>query len=282
MKISVIIPTFNRADFLKGAIESVLDQDYFCRPGKNSNFELLVIDDGSFDDTREICESFEGKVKFHFQNNQGVSAARNLGLKLSRGEYIAYLDSDDLWKKNKLSIQMDFLKSHPEAVMCCTGEIWIRRGVFVNPRKRHQKYSGWIFDKVLPLCLLSLSSALFRKKVFGEIGNFDEEFPVCEDYDFSIRLAFHYPLHFIPEPLIVKRGGHSDQLSKKYWGMDRFRVKALEKALKLQLSSQQERQVLHQFHKKCKILINGFRKREKFQEADEYISLLKKYNLEES
>ena len=278
--ISVIIPTYNRASFLKEAIQSVLNQDYFVRDA-SVPFEFLVIDDGSTDNTEEIVKSFRGKVKYHFKENGGVSAARNLGLELARGEYIAFLDSDDLWKEEKISIQMNFMSTFLEARICYTEEIWIRRGVFVNPKKIHRKYSGWIFDRVLPLCLLSLSSALFRKDVFEKIGKFDEELPACEDYDFGIRLAQKYPIYLLPKPLIIKRGGHSDQLSGKYWGMDRFRVKALEKAIRLPLTPHQEKLVRREIVKKCRILVQGFKKRKKISEAQKYSLILDKYKQKE-
>jgi GT2 family glycosyltransferase len=147
----------------------------------------------------------------------------------------------------------------------------------VNPKKRHQKYSGWIFDKVLPLCLISLSSALFRREVFEEIGLFDEDFPVCEDYDFGIRLAYQYPVYFLTRPLIIKRGGHEDQLSRRYWGMDRFRIKALEKALAMGLLPHQRDLVRAEIIKKSQVLAKGFTKRGKTTEAEKYRKLIDVY-----
>lgn len=278
--VSVIIPTYNRAALLAEAIQSVLDQDYFLKD-RASSLELLVIDDGSVDNTKEIVASFGDTLKYQFQAHRGVSAARNLGLALAQGDFIAFLDSDDLWKKEKLSSQMSFMKAFPHARVCCTEEIWIRNGIFANPKKKHQKHSEWIFDKVLSLCLLSLSSALFRREVFEEIGKFDEELPVCEDYDFGIRLAQRYPVYFLSKPLIIKRGGHPDQLSRQYWGMDRFRVKALEKALRLPLTSDQEALVRKEIVKKCRILAKGFQKREKKEEAKEFLALIDKYRISE-
>ncbi|MFW6123799.1 MAG: glycosyltransferase family 2 protein [Acidobacteriota bacterium] len=278
--ISIIIPTYNRALYLKEAIDSVLNQDYFLNTHLAQLFELIVVDDGSTDDTKDVVNSYSPKIKYKFQEHTGVSSARNLGLKLSKGDFVAFLDSDDLWKKEKIRLQMEFMEAHSEAVACCTQEIWIRNGVFVNPKKKHKKYSGRIFEKVLPLCLLSLSSALFRRKVFDEIGGFDQSLPACEDYDLGIRLAHKHPIYFLDEPLIMKRGGHEDQLSKKYWGMDRFRVKALEKALKWDLSERERNQVKKQMLKKCKILIKGFEKRGKASEVLKYKRIIDKNNLE--
>lgn len=275
--LSVIIPTYNRSHFLGEAIQSILDQDYFTARETSNRLELLVIDDGSTDDTKEKVKSFGNPAKYVFQKHTGVSAARNLGLGLAQGDFIAFLDSDDLWKREKISVQMSFMEVFPMAKVCYTEEVWIRRGDFVNPKKKHKKYSGWIFDKVLPLCLLSLSSAFFRKEVFDEIGKFDESLPACEDYDFGIRLAQKYPVYLISKSLIVKRGGHPDQLSQKYWGMDRFRVKALEKALLLDLTPHQEVLVKQEIVRKSKILVSGFRKRDKHAEAQEYSAIIDKY-----
>jgi hypothetical protein len=169
------------------------------------------------------------------------------------------------------------MEAYPEAMICYTEEVWVRNGVFVNPKKKHKKYSGWIFDKVLPLCLLSLSSALFKREVFEVVGTFDESMPACEDYDLGIRLAHKFPFHLIDSPLIVKRGGHPDQLSRQFWGMDRFRVHALEKALGLDLTPEQESLVRSELGKKCRVLIQGFRKRNKIEEEQKYLLLLEKY-----
>jgi glycosyltransferase involved in cell wall biosynthesis len=267
--ITVIIPTFNRDRFLKEAVQSVLDQDYFRESDTTRPFEIIVVDDGSTDETGEVVQSFACDIRYFYQENRGVSAARNVGLQRARGDFIAFLDSDDLWKRDKIGVQMSLMNTVSRAMMCYTEETWIRRGIFVNPKKRHQKYSGWIFDKVLPLCLISLSSALFRR--------FDEDLPVCEDYDFGIRLAHRYPVYFLTRSLIVKRGGHDDQLSQRYWGMDRFRIKALEKALSMDLSSHQRGLVQTEIIKKSRVLMNGSAKRGKAADAEKYRKLIDVY-----
>jgi len=277
MLVSVIIPTYNRASFLKEAIASVFDQEYFRRPGGENALELLVVDDGSDDQTRAVVESFGRAVAYLYQPHRGVSAARNFGLRRSGGEFIAFLDSDDLWKKEKIGTQISFLRAFPEAKVCYTEEIWLRRGIRLNPHKKHQKPSGWIFDRVLPLCLLSLSSCLFRREVFSEVGHFDETLPVCEDYDFGIRLASRQAIYLIPAPLLIKRGGHPDQLSRQHWGMDRFRVLALEKALGLDLEPWQRGLVENELVRKCRILISGFENRGNSDGAEPYRELIRRH-----
>ncbi len=169
---------------------------------------------------------------------------------------------------------MAYFKTFPGAKVSYTEEVWIRNGARLNPHKKHAKPSGWIFDRVLPLCLLSLSSCLFRREVFEAIGGFDESLPVCEDYDLGIRIARRYPIHLIPAPLIIKLGGHADQLSHRYWGMDRYRVRALEKALRSGLEPWQEKLVREEICRKSRVLLQGFEKRGNLEEAGLYRRLI--------
>jgi glycosyltransferase involved in cell wall biosynthesis len=249
-KVSVIIPTYNREGSLTRAIESVLEQTY-------RNFELIVIDDGSTDDTSRIIKKYKKKIRYFSQLHSGVSSARNLGLEKSEGAWVAFLDSDDYWLPQKLTRQMECLAEHPDWLIMQTDEKWIRNGVFVNPMKKHRKYGGWIFPQCLPLCIVSPSAVIIHQKVFNDIGVFDESLPVCEDYDLWLRIALKYEIGLLPEKLIVKTGGHADQLSRKYWGMDRYRVLALEKILKENLDLNQTELVLKEIVKKLTILSQG-------------------------
>jgi glycosyltransferase involved in cell wall biosynthesis len=274
-KVSVIIPTYNRLPMLKEAIHSVLNQNF-------EDFELIVVDDGSTDGTAEEIRKYGGRVKLlHHSENRGVSAARNRGILHSRGKYIAFLDSDDLWVKGKLKIQVAFLDENPHYPLCYTDEIWIRRGKRVNPMVKHTKYSGWIFEKCLPLCTISPSSAMMRKTLFPKVGLFDEALPVCEDYDFWLRISARFPIFFINKKLIVKRGGHSDQLSNRFWGNDRYRVIALEKLLSESHITQEEKEmVLREMKRKCQILHRGFLKRGKEMEGKHYQEIMRRYGVE--
>jgi glycosyltransferase involved in cell wall biosynthesis len=270
-RVSVIIPTYNRLPKVREAIDSVLKQTY-------RDFELWVVDDGSTDGTGQALEVLGNKIKYVSQANRGVSAARNLGLRVSRGKYVAYLDSDDLWEPRKLEIQLRCMEANPQFPLCYTDEIWIRKGVRVNPRKKHAKYSGWIFERCLPLCIISPSSALMKRALFREIEGFDENLPVCEDYDFWLRVTCRYPVLFIDRKLIVKRGGHPDQLSNRSWGNDRYRVMALEKLLSFQdLKAEEREMVSRELVRKCHILSRGFNKRGKREEGRKYEELAKRY-----
>lgn len=272
MMISVVIPTYNRAKFVKEAVESVLAQTY-------ADFELIVVDDGSTDETQKVLAGYGDKIKVLQQANKGVSAARNVGIAQAKGEWIAFLDSDDLWKRNKLEKQMKWLASHRQVQICHTDEIWIRKGVRVNPMKKHAKPHGWIFEQCLPFCVVSPSSILIHQSLFEKHGNFDEELPACEDYDLWLRFAAKVPFGFVPEKLLTKRGGHEDQLSHKHWGLDRFRVQSLIKLVqsgtlkpeKLELAKKMLRE-------KCQILATGAEKRGKLDEAKQYLSQMEFLN----
>jgi glycosyltransferase involved in cell wall biosynthesis len=269
--ISIIIPTYNRSDFLKEAIDSVLKQTW-------KDFELIIVDDGSTDNTQEILSNYTGKISLISTEHKGPSAARNRGIQTAQGEYIAFLDSDDIWKPDKLKKQMDFFNNNPHIFICQTEEIWIRKGRRVNPRKIHAKHSGWIFEKCLPLCIVSPSSVMLHRRVFDRVGLFDEKMPACEDYDLWLRVTPHYQIHLIDEPLIIKRGGHDDQQSYRIPALDRLRIQALCKVLDSgYLTFLQYDQALEELQKKCSIYGNGCMKRGKKEEGETILKLPDRY-----
>lgn len=269
--VSVIIPTFNRGWILKESIESVLAQTY-------TDFELIVVDDGSTDNTHEVLQTFLGCITVIRQENAGVSAARNRGIRAASGRLVSFLDSDDLWLPRKLECQVAFFESTPEAMICQTEETWIRKGKRVNPKKRHHKESGIIFERSLLLCLVSPSAVMIRRTLFDAVGLFDESLPACEDYDLWLRIGYRYPVYLIDDPLIIKRGGHADQLSKAA-GLDRFRIKALIKLLESDgLSSSQAQAAVNVLREKCAIYANGCMKRGRMEEAADYRQLEAQYS----
>ena len=269
--ISVIIPTYNRDKFILECVQSVLAQTLPAR-------EIIIVDDGSTDATYNILRDLgfnsitthKSVLRYFSQQNRGVSSARNLGIKEARSEYIALLDSDDLWLKSKLDRQIRAFQNDKQSTrLCHTDEIWIRNGVRVNQHKKHKKYGGNVFKNCLKLCCISPSSAMIHKSVFTDFGFFDEDLPACEDYDFWLRYSAKEDVNFVNEPLIIKKGGHSDQLSGANWGMDRFRIYSIEKILnepdlKLDYRIAAIREVIV----KMEILINGSQKRKKMVYAE--------------
>ena len=266
--VSVVIPSYNRVLLLKEAIDSVLAQDF-------EDFELIVVDDGSTDATPELLESYPD-ICVLGQEHRGVSAARNAGIARASGRFLAFLDSDDLWLPGKLTAQVAFLRKHPNALICQTEETWIRNGVRVNPKKRHMKTSGMIFEHSLELCLVSPSAVMMQRNLLDEVGWFDETLPACEDYDLWLRIACRFPIHLISAPLVIKRGGHKDQLSRLP-GLDRFRIYAIKKILESPpgggLTPKQWRAAVEALSHKCAIYAAGCLKHGRADEAREYQEL---------
>ena len=263
MKISVVIPTYNRIALVERAIDSVLRQS--IKP-----FDIIVVDDGSDDGTSEMIKKKYRSINLVQQQNSGVSAARNNGIKHAKGDWIALLDSDDEWTEKKLENQVNRLIKNPDYHFCHTNEIWIRNGVRVNQKKRHQKYGGYIFDKCLDICRISPSSTLFKKNILEHVGWFDTQLPVCEDYDLWLRITADYKILFVDEPLIIKYGGHTDQLSQSVEGIELFRIKSLENLLaNTELSPQKKNLAITMIIKKLNIYLNGLIKRKKQTEAEQ-------------
>ncbi len=268
-EVSVIIPTFNRARKVCRAVRSVLNQTF-------SDYEIIVIDDASADDTGRRLEEFAGSIKLITHGeNRGVSASRNSGIIRSKGQYIAFLDSDDYWLPEKLETQIRFFRENPDALICQASEIWIRKGRRVNPAKKHIKPSGDIFVSSLKLCLVSPSAVMIKKPLLDEVGLFDEEFPVCEDYDLWLRISHKYPVYLIQKDLLVKEGGASDQLSASMKGMDRFRIRSMVKLLREgELGKDQKKALLKELDKKCRVYGEGCVKRGKVEEGEYYLGLV--------
>jgi glycosyltransferase involved in cell wall biosynthesis len=266
--ISVVIPTYNRRRLLPRALASVQAQSLAPR-------EVVVVDDGSTDGTSEMLADDFPWVTVLQQRQCGVSAARNRGIEQCTADWIAFLDSDDEWRPRKLERQQAALGDQPETLMCHTDEIWMCSGVRVNPKKKHAKRGGSIFEHCLPLCCISPSSALVHRSVFGEVGLFDVSLPACEDYDLWLRITCRYPVLYVDEPLVVKHGGHADQLSRRHWGMDRFRIHALEKILADDVLSPRQRAAARStLAAKIRVYGTGAAKRGKRAEAERYFAKL--------
>lgn len=272
MSVSVIIPTRDRRVLVVEALESVLAQRA-CEP------EVIVVDDGSTDGTREVLEPFGSRIRYERLCGRGVSAARNRGAALASGRWLAFLDSDDVWRPDKLAAQLDHHREDPSCRISQTGEIWIRDGVRVNPCLHHAKPSGDVFLPSLERCLVTPSAVLIERALFLASGGFDESLAVCEDYELWLRIGARHSFGLVDRPLVVKRGGHADQLSRRHWGMDRFRVAALVKLLELgELSGERRAAVVDALRRKSAVLAQGARKRGRVEEAERYLALARHYD----
>lgn len=297
MFFSIIIPTYNRGELLRRALISVLKQKTSASNLKlKLKFEVIIVDDGSTDGTKEMIADLivandaidNDAIDVNYirsEKNYGVSWARNQGITISKGEWICFLDSDDEWLKNKLLMTYEYHIANPHIKIIHGNEIWIRNGIRVNQMKKHQKYGGYIFEKCLPLCLISPSAVAIHRDVFVDRGVFREDFIVCEDYELWLRITHKYQIGFIDKPIIVKYGGHQDQLSKKYVAMDYYRVVAMFDFLNqnyLLIDEQTKELILKEIIFKSEVLLNGYRKHNNFANTDKTDRIEEIYNFVKS
>jgi glycosyltransferase involved in cell wall biosynthesis len=260
-EVSVIIPTYNRRAMLLEAIDSVLSQSAAV-------FELIVIDDGSTDDT---ATRLAKTIRIERIEHRGPAAARDYGVGLARAPLIAFLDSDDLWAPAKLERQLAFMRANPDCAISQTNEIWIRNGRRVNPGIRHRKRAGDIFIDSLRTCLISMSATIMRTDLFRSLGGFDESMDAAEDYDLWLRILMDHKAGLLDEPLVTRRGGHSDQTSATTAAIDRFRILALTKLLASdRLSPLRRAAVVEALAEKCRIFAGGLRRRDRTDRARFY------------
>ena len=275
-QVDIIIPTFNRSSTLDRAIQSVFNQEF-------KQYVLWAVDDASTDNSSLILKKWQTlfptqKMRIiTLPDNKGVSSARNAGIQMGQAPWLAFLDSDDEWMKEKLSQQMKWAIEHPEHPLIHTEELWIRKGKRVNPKKKHQKKGGRVFINNLDMCRISPSSVMIKREYLNKVGLFREDFPVCEDYELWLRITSQTEVGFITTPLIIKYGGHPDQLSQKYKAMDEWRVRALTSHLNSSFISKEEKQKLtYILNQKCRILLNGYQKYNNYKNEAE---IRKIYNL---
>lgn len=241
--------------------------------------EVIVVNDGSAvpldNSIKDLCKLVRITSN---EQNLGVASARNCGIRIANGEWIALLDSDDEWEPEKLEKQIEYSRKFPQMKVFHTLEKWIRNGNEVNPPKYLDKSPDRIWERSLKHCLICPSSVLIHQSIFDSVGYFDESLLVCEDYDFWLRLLLEDSIGLVAEKLTIKHGGHPDQLSRTTWGMDRFRVKALQKILTHPLLTIDRRLlVLEVLIEKYCILAQGAKKRKKLEEAQNYENHAEKY-----
>jgi glycosyltransferase involved in cell wall biosynthesis len=269
--VSVVIPTYNRAHVLERAIRSVLEQS--C-----SDLELIVVDDGSTDNTAELLTKYQDRLTVLVQDNHGVSAARNAGIERSRGALIAFLDSDDEWLPEKIAKQVARYSADCPMFICHTEEIWQRNGEIVTQKSIHRKQGGWFFERALQRCLISPSSVMLSRDLLDAVGWFDEELPAAEDYDLWLRITAFHDVDFVSEPLVIKHGGGNDQLSVVTPAIDRYRIRAIQKILEVPELRDHDREcAVRELVRKCGIVAIGCEKRGKNQEAETYRELARSY-----
>jgi glycosyltransferase involved in cell wall biosynthesis len=298
--VSVVIPTYNRTELTVRAAESVLRQNY-------DNFELILVDDGSGDGSLEkVSEYIESKhtlpvsetskvkipgratpgrsVRLHRINHTGMPGlVRNRGVELSEGEYIAFLDSDDIWREDKLSAQVAFFVSNPEIRICHTREHWLRNGKTISQAGQRHLREGHIFDDALKKCIIGPSTVMIEKALFQDVGGFREDLEIAEDYELWLRITCRYPVGFLDAPYTEKYAGHGDQLSEKYGHIEFFRIQALKDLVDTGcFSGTRAAAARAELAEKCRIYAQGCRKRGKITEAEKYLTFAGIYRVSES
>ncbi len=224
-KVSVVVATHNMGNYLKEAMESVLRQTYPV-------MEVIVIDDGSTDGTKELIAQFsrEQRVKYYYQKRMGQPKAKNQGIRKCSGDYIAFIDADDLWVKEKLERQLpNFDKSEKIGVVYSDVARIDHDGNMIG-RPNVKRYSGNITDRLLIHNFVPMSSVVVRKKCFNEIGMFDETFPMGIDYDLWLRMSAKYDFYFVDEVLCHWRQWNG-QLSQNYRGRYENGIRIMKKFL---------------------------------------------------
>lgn len=209
--VSVIIPSYNAGRWIKSTIDSALAQTY-------SNIEIIVVDDGSTDESVSIISENFPEVKLITQTNQGVAAARNKGIENSSGEWIAFLDADDIWLPNKIRDQFELLATDPEAKMAYSAwHVWPSQTPSPDPellcdlqniRENTDEFrgpSGWIYPELLEDCYVWTSTVLAKRTLFGQIGNFDATLKIGEDYDLWLRASQSTKILRVAKPLALYR-----------------------------------------------------------------------------
>lgn len=222
MGVTVVIPVYNRTWLLKTAIESVLCQKYPL-------LQIIVVDDGSESSTFDALRPYMSLITYiRIDKNSGVSHARNVGIHNAKYEYIAFLDSDDIWLPNKLMLQISYMKEN-NLMISHTDEYWYKNNRFVNQKRKHKKYGGYILKDILDICRISPSSAVVHNSVFDKIGLFDENQSVCEDYDMWLRIANKYYVGYLEVKTIIKVAHDEPQLSLNTLHLEYYRLLSLTK-----------------------------------------------------
>jgi len=211
--VTIIIPTYNYARYIHRAIDSALKQSY-------PNIEVVVVDDGSTDNTQAILTEYGDKIRYVCQANQGASAARNRGLVEARGEFIAFLDADDAYLPGNIAEKMNFLAAHNKYAWCYSNWAWAHDNgqayMFGHEPAltlAHLKACGDVFLKALQGYRLGTNVFLFRRDVIDAVGGFDENLTVLEDYDLYLRAAAMFPLGYVDKVLCYVFE-HKDSLGK--------------------------------------------------------------------
>ena len=283
--VSVIIPVYNRYAMLIEALQSVLAQTA-------APHEIIVVDDGSTDIDAARAARLTGldpRLRYRRIEHCGCpGAVRNVGVELCSGDWIALLDSDDIWLPRKLELQLRCAADNPDAPLVHTRERWLRDGREVSQAGQTHNRSGAVFPDALVKCIIGPSTVIMRRELYAQLGGFRADMQIAEDYEFWLRVSALHPVAYVDQPLVDKRAGHSDQLSRKHGHIERFRIDGLLQLvedgyfLQLDIAAWAEpaglqRLACAELVRKCVIHAAGAARRGRSGEAARYRALAQRY-----
>ncbi len=267
---SVIIPVYNRENLVSRAIDSVLQQTY-------PHWELIIADDGSTDKTRSVLDKYADNraISILSLDHCGKPGqVRNSAAVHSKGRWISFLDSDDSWMSDKLEKQIEYLGNHQNIRFIHTLERWERNDKIVSQAHRKHNKEGDLFKTSLGKCEIGPSTVMMGREIYLENNGFRNDLEICEDYEFWLRITSENAVGYLDEELVVKRGGHSDQLSTKYGFIENFKIEALKSLVDNEFfNGNQMFLAKKELARKCRIYSRGCRKRGKESEAENFESL---------
>ncbi|MCG8480083.1 MAG: glycosyltransferase family 2 protein [Spirochaetales bacterium] len=282
--LSVVIPTWNRRTLLHEALCSVLA----CELPEGWDIEVIIADDGSTDGTLNMVEDVarkDGRVRPLALSHCGFpGAVRNRGVEGAMGSIIAFLDSDDMWAPEKLIRQLP-LHEHESVMVSHTREVWLRDAHEVSQAGQRHRRSGTIFSDALRKCVIGPSTVMIDTDLYRRSGGFREDLEIAEDYEFWLRLTAVVEVHYIDEPLTVKRAGGWPQLSLKYDHIEGFRIEGLKNLVDIGFFSSRcdtatQHAAVRELARKMRLFARGARKRGRYaeaitleEEADKYLEM---------
>jgi len=256
--VSIVIPTYNCARYILAAIQSVFTQTF-------DDYEIIVVDDGSTDDTREVLQAWSSRLRYIYQQNRGQAAARNAGIRASSGQYLVFLDADDLILPRKLEVQASVLDAVPQIGVVYSDfyfwldnsskQIWQLRSTVPGWRS----LSGNVLDEIMQGNWLATNCAMLRRQCFDEVGFFDETLSPVEDWDLWVRLAGRFKFQYHDYPSSVYRV-HGANISLDYAGTAPAQIRLLEKIIaspSFQRVSRQTKRDCYYRHAFCHLCLDN-------------------------
>ncbi|MHC4139756.1 MAG: glycosyltransferase family 2 protein [Planctomycetota bacterium] len=191
--VSVIIHTYNNEKFIAETVESVLNQTY-------KDYEIIVVDDGSVDGTRDALLPYMQEIRYHYKENGGIASAKNAGMALSKTEFIAFLDHDDLWVPDKLKLQIEYFNKNPQVGLVYAKYTTFRDGKELRT-KPEKGYSGWVFKELLSKSFIQTSTVIVKKECLDAVGPYDESLSLGDEYDMFLRISKKFQCGFVDKGL---------------------------------------------------------------------------------